>query len=71
MTVLLMPALTSFHITLPASATPTEVELEAASVPVKSNKVVLSLTATSTLWVVLALLRVLLSLISAPSWTSA
>ena len=66
-----MPDLTSFQKTLPANATPTEFELEAANVPVRSNKVVLSDTATSTDCVVLAELSVLLSLISAPSFTSA
>jgi len=66
-----MPDLTSFQKTLPAKATPTEFELEAANVPVRSNKVVLSDTATSTDCVVLAELSVLLSLISAPSFTSA
>ena len=43
-----MPALTSFHITLPAKATPTDVLEDAANVPVKSVSVVLSSAVTAT-----------------------
>ena len=66
---LLIPALTSFHITLPASATPTDVLDEAANVPVKSVSVVLSSAVTATDFVVED--TVLSWLISAPFWTSA
>ena len=69
LTVELMPACTSFQNTFAPSATPIEVELEAANVPVKSVMVVLSTAVTETACVldvtVLSVLR------SAPCWTSA
>ena len=71
LTVLYTPALTSFQNTLAPSAIPTDVFDDAASVPVKSVMVVLSLAITSTFCVLAAELSVALSFISAPSFTSA